>query len=190
MAAFLDDPTRPLDTSCVAGITPASFTTDVYINAGIYRLAKQLQGAPSPVRMASLGLIVLLMLSTVVIWPLSWVVYRNRQHQVTTFSDSNKARWLAAFTSLLGLGFLIGLIGVVLKTAQENPFLLGFGIPVSAAPIFLLPWLMLLTTIGIALFTVAAWKRHWWSVASRVHYSLVALACFSFVMWVVSLGLI
>lgn len=190
MAAFLDDPTQSLDTSCVTEMAPASFATDVYVNAGIYQLAKQLQGAPSPVRMASLGLIALLMLSAIVTWPLTWAVRRIRQHHVLISAGQSKARWLAAFNSLLGIGFLFGLGSVVLKTAQENPFLLGLGVPGSAAPIFLLPWLVILATIGTALYTVAAWKRHWWSLASRVHYSLVTFACFSFVMWIINLGLI
>jgi len=190
MATFLDDPAQPLDTSCVAGISPVSFTTDVYMNPGIYRLAKLLQGEPALARLASLGLIALLLLSAVVIWPLAWLVRRIRQRQPATPAGANRARWLAAFTALLGLGFLAGLAGIVLMTAKENPFLLGFGVPGSASPIFLLPWLVLLATIGVALFAVAAFKQRWWNSASRAHYLFITLACAGLVAWVFSLGLI
>jgi len=190
MASFLDDPAGDLDTSCIAKLAPTNFTTDVYMNSGIYRLAKLLQGEPAYAQLASLGLIVLLLLSAVVIWPLAWLVRRIRQRQVATPAGAYKARWLAAFTSLLGLGFLAVLAGIVLTTAQENPFLLGFGVPGGAGPVFLLPWLVLLATIGIALFAVAAWKQRWWGFAGRVHYSFVAVACAGLVAWAFSLGLI
>jgi hypothetical protein len=73
---------------------------------------------------------------------------------------------------------------------EDNPFLLGFGVPVSAGPVFVLPWLMIPATIGVALFAVAAWRRDWWSFAGRLHYLLVAIACVSFIVWVLKLGLI
>jgi hypothetical protein len=44
MTAFLNDPKQSLDSSYVAGISPAIFTTDVYMSSGVYRLAKLLQG--------------------------------------------------------------------------------------------------------------------------------------------------
>jgi hypothetical protein len=190
MAAFLNDPAQPLETACIAEMAPTHFTTDVHMNAGIYRLAKLLQGDSAPGRLAGLGLIALLLLSAVVIWPLAWLVRRIRQRQPATPASANRARWLAAFTALLGLGFLVGLGGIVLTTARENPFLLGFGVPGSAGPIFLLPWLVLLATIGVAIFAIAAFKQHWWNFAGRVHYLFIALACAGFVAWVFSLGLI
>ncbi|MCJ7555576.1 MAG: alpha/beta hydrolase [Gammaproteobacteria bacterium] len=189
MEAFLEQPTATLDTSCIAGVAPASFTTDVLMNPGIYRLAKLLQGEPSLIRMAGLGLILLLLLSTLIIWPSVWVVRRLRHTGVSIPAGASKARWTAVSASLLGLGFLAGLIIIVLGTAQDNPLLLGFGVPAGAGPIFVLPWLMIAATIGVALFTVAAWRRDWWSLAGRVHYLLVAIACVSFIVWVFKLGL-
>jgi len=190
MEAFLDQPAAELDTSCIAQMAPASFTTDVLMNPGIYRLAKTLQGDPSPVRTIGLGLILLTLLSTITIWPLVWVVRRVRKTEVFIHAGAAKARWVAVGASLLGLGFLIALTSVVLKTAQDNALLLGFGVPANASPIFVLPWLMILATIGVALFTVTAWKRNWWSFAGRVHYLLVAIACVSFIVWVLKLGLL
>ena len=188
--AFLEDPTDPINTDCVAGIAPASFTTDVFMNAGVYRLAKLLQNTPAPAHIASLGLILLLLLSAVVIWPLAWVVRRVRRRDEPAQLGANRARLLAAFTSLLALGFLVGLGAVVFITAQENPFLLGFGVPGSASPIFFLPWLVVLATFGIAMFAITAWKEHWWGLAGRVHYLLVTIACVGFVVWIFGIDLI
>jgi len=82
------------------------------------------------------------------------------------------------------------LVLVVLQTAQDNPLVLGFGVPGKSGSLFVLPWLVILGTIFLAVFTAIAWKKHWWSLTGRVHYSLVSLACFGFVVWVTSLGLI
>ena len=190
MEAFLEQPTASLDTSCIAGMAPASFTTDVLMNPGIYRLAKSLRGEPSTIRIAGLGLMLLILISPIIIWPSVWVVRRIRKTEVLIPTGAAKARWLAVGASLLGLGFLIGLTSIVLRTAQDNPFLLGFGVPASVGPVFVLPWLMILATIGVAWFTVAAWRRDWWSFAGRVHYFLIFIACASFIVWLLKLGLI
>lgn len=190
MEAFLEHPTASLDTSCIDEMASASFTTDVLINPGVYQLAKLLQGSPSPIQLAGLGLTLLMLLSTIIIWPSVWVVRRIRKTEVLILAGAAKARWVAVSASLLGLGFLAGLISIVLTTAQNNPLLLGFGVPASAGPVFVLPWLMILATIGVALFTVAAWRRSWWGFAGQVHYLLVAVACVSFIVWLLKLGLI
>jgi len=188
--AFLEDPTRPVDTGCVAGIAPASFTTDVYMNAGVYRLARLLQGRSAPAHIASLSLLLLLLLSGPVIWPLAWVVRRIRRRDESGQPRAHRARWLAASASLLAIGFLIGLGAVVLITAQESPFLLGFGVPGGARPIFILPWLVALATIGVVIFAATAWKERWWGLAGRAHYLAVAIACVSFVVWSAGIDLI
>ncbi len=190
LAAFLEDPTDAIDTDCVAGIAPVSFTTDVYMNAGVYRIAKLLQSTPAPTQIAGLGLIFLLLLSAVVIWPLVWVMRLLRRRDEPAQPRAIYARSLASFTSLLALGFLIGLAAIVFGTAEQNPLLLGFGIPGSASPIFLLPWLVVLATFGIIIFAIAAWKEHWWGLAGRVHYSLVAIACVGFAVWIFGIDLI
>ncbi len=188
--AFLEDPTSPINTDCVAGIAPASFTTDVYMNTGVYRFAKLLRDTPGPAHIASLGLVLLLLLSAIVIWPLAWVVRRVRKRNEPAQPGANRARLLAAFTSLLAVGFLIGLGAVVFNTAQENPYLLGFGVPGSASPIFFLPWLVVLATFGAVISAAAAWKERWWSLPGRVHYLLVTIACVSFVLWIFGIDLI
>jgi len=190
MAGFLSDPAQTPDTGCTTEISPAKFITNVYMNPGVYRLAKLLQGDLVNARLVSLGLIVLLILSAIIIWPGAWLVriFRKRQNPMPALAS--KARWLSALTSFLCLGFLLGLVLSILQTAQDNPLLLGFGVPGKASSLFVLPWLVILGTIVMVVFTAIAWKSRWWSLTGRVHYSLINLACFGFVVWVTSLGLI
>ena len=190
MAAFLDQPSASLDTSCVAAIAPASFTTDVYMNAGIYRLARQLQ-PPDFIRMFGRGLILLLLLSAVVVWPVTSLLRRLRRRPASMMPDvAKRARLFAGLTALLGIAFVVALGAVIAATAQENAFLLGFGVPGSAGRIFLLPWLLMVGTIGVVFFAVAAWTRHWWTLTGRLYYSLVALACVGLTAEILSLGLL
>jgi hypothetical protein len=57
---------------------------------------------------------------------------------------------------LLGIAFVVALGAVIAATAQDNAFLLGFGVPGGAGRIFRLPWLLMVGTIGVAFFAVAA----------------------------------
>ena len=189
MGAFLDQPAASLDTSCIATIAPVRFTTDVYMNAGIYRIAKQLE-QPALLRMISLGLVLLLLLSTVVVWPISALVQRIRRRPVTIPEGSRWARPVAAFTALLGMGFVIALGAVIVATAQDNPYLLGFGVPGNASPIFVLPWPLMLGTVGVAFFAVSALRLHWWTLASRLHYLFIACACLGLIVGIAELGLL
>jgi hypothetical protein len=190
MAGFLSDPAQPPDTGCTTEISPAKFITDVYMNPGVYRIAKLLQGDLLNARLVSLSLIVLLTISAIIIWPGAWIVRIFRKRQSPMPALASKARWLSAITSLLCIGFLLGLVLTVFQTAQDNPLLLGFGVPGKASSLFVLPWLVIVGTIVLVLFTAIAWKNRWWSLTGRIHYSLVNLACFGFVVWVTSLGLV
>lgn len=190
MAGFLNDPAQAPDTSCTSEIGPAKFVIDVYMNPGVYRLAKLLQGDPVNARMVSLGLIVLLILSAIFTWPGAWIVQILRNRQSPMPASAKKARWLSTITSLLCLGFLLGLVLIVLQTAQDNPLLLGFGVPGTASSLFVLPWFFIPGSIVLVVFTAIAWKNRWWSLTGRIHFSLVNLACIGFVVWVTTLGLV
>jgi pimeloyl-ACP methyl ester carboxylesterase len=189
MVAFLAQPSASLDTSCVAAIAPASFTTAVYMNAGISRLARQLQ-QPDMIRLFGRGLVLLVLLSAVVVWPLAALLRRFRRRAAPMMAEGAKrARLLAGLTALLGIAFVVALAAVIAATAQDDPFLLGFGVPAGAGRIFLLPWLIIVGTIGVVFFAVAAWARRWWTLTGRLHYSLVASACVGLTAEILSLGL-
>ena len=124
MEAFLDRPSGPQDLNCVAAIAPISFTTDVHLNAGIYRLTKQVEES-SLIRALGFGLVILILLSAVVVWPLIALVRRIRRRPQSMPAGAVKARWLAAITSLLGLAFIVTLGAVIVATAQDNPYSSG-----------------------------------------------------------------
>jgi pimeloyl-ACP methyl ester carboxylesterase len=189
MEDFLARPSETLDTSCVAAIAPIRFTTDVYMNPGIYRLAKQLEG-PSTIRMLGAGAVLLLLLSAVVSWPLAGLVRRIRRRSLSMPAGARNARWLAALTSMVGLAFVVAVGAVIAMTVEDNPYLLGFGVPGSARPLFILPWLLMLGTGGVVVLAVVAWRRGWWTLAGRLHYSFIACACVALIAGIASSGLL
>jgi pimeloyl-ACP methyl ester carboxylesterase len=189
MDVFLDRPPEPLDTTCVAGIAPIGFTTDVYMNAGIYRLAKQFE-QPSIARMLTVGVMLLLLLSAIVVWPLAGLVRRIRRRPVSMPAGARNARWLAALTSLVGVAFVVAIGAVIVVTAQDNPFLLGLGVPGNARPLFILPWLFMLGTAGVVVLAIFAWKQRWWTLAGRLQYLFIACACVGLIAGIASLGLL
>ncbi len=65
----------------------------------------------------------------------------------------------------------------------------GFGVSSDVGWMFLLPWLILLLTLGVAALAFL-WSRKWWTLTARMHYSLVAVACLGFVLLASRSGLV
>jgi hypothetical protein len=181
MLDFIAEPDTPPETACNESRAPVKFLTDVHVNGGIYRLATALRSGPSVVAAGWLGVCLLILLSALVVWPLSWLTRRARRLTPTAPGLALAARWVAGVAAVAAVGFLVALVLTVLRTARTTPLMLAFGVPGSAAPLFLVPWLVMASGAGALAFGVAAWRRGWWNGASRIHYALVAAACVGFV---------
>jgi len=189
-ARFLADPGKELATKCVGELPAPQFITQVHVTPGISRFMAQASGNGMPAPILALGAMVLLLASVLIVWPLGWLWRRLRGRTVEHPVAARRARWVAALTASLGLGFLGLLALAVFGTLSDNPYLLAFGLPVGHASIFLLPWAVLLAALVTASCAVAAWRSRWWGTAARIHYSLVAIAGLAFVAWAGSLGFI
>lgn len=189
-ARFLADPGKALGTECMADLPAPRFITQVHMTPGISRLMAQAGGPSLPASILAAGAMVLLLASVLVVWPLVWLWRRLRGRAVEHPVVARRARWAAALTASLVLGFLGLLASAVLGTLSDNPFLLAFGLPAENASIFMLPWAALLAALVTAACAVAAWRSHWWGTGARVHYLLVAIAGLTFVAWAGSLGLL
>ncbi|HSH03128.1 MAG TPA: serine hydrolase domain-containing protein [Anaerolineae bacterium] len=126
-----------------------------------------------------MGLLIATMLTflSVIIWPLSYFINIARSKPIPNVSvGSQRARWLA------GVICLTNLIGTTIITLNANdtlgitpsPFLMG------ALGIVLL---MSLLTIGLVGMTFWAWKERYWTIWSRIHYTIITLATFAFIWW-------
>jgi pimeloyl-ACP methyl ester carboxylesterase len=178
---FFAEPDTPPETACNKSRAPMRFITDVHVNGGIYRMATALRSGPSVLTVAWLGVSLLTMLSALVVWPLSWLTHRVRRLPSATPSLARVALWVAGVAAVAAVGFLAALVWTVLRTSQTAPLILAFGVPGAAAPLFLVPWLVLVLGVGALTLAVVAWRHGWWNIASRIHYTLVGAACVGFV---------
>ena len=176
MERFLEGPTAPLDTSCVAEIPPVSFVTDVHVKSGVFRTMQRFASGPSAGQIAGLGGLGVILLSGLLAWLVGYAVRRVRRRPVTTTRSQRIARWTAGLAALVVVGFVAGLGIVVARAASTNPFVLAFGVPSGAGWLFVLPWIGGLLALGALGAAALAWYHGWWSAAHRVHFTLVAAA--------------
>jgi len=181
---FLDAPSEPLDTSCVADLPPVSFVTDVHINSGIYPLAQQIQGGPSLSFITIFGLMGLFLLSGLLVWPIRYIVKRLRGKTLESKGLQKVAMWFAVAASMAGLGFIIGLGFAIQNTISTNPFILAFGLIGSYSWIFLLPWILIFLTIVLLVFLFSAWRNKWWTLLHRIHYTFTTVTCLGLITFI------
>jgi pimeloyl-ACP methyl ester carboxylesterase len=193
LLAHLDDPSRAPDRRCITeDMQPLRFVTDVRISPGVSRLAAMI-GAPAPPRMlaATLGVPLLVLIGSVVGWPLAAGVgrLRGRERPARTRFE-RRARWGSVCFTLLAVAFVAGLGWSVAKVAAQNPMVLAFGLPGSAAALLRVPWLLLGGSVALAVTAALAWRHGAWTQAGRVHFALVALAGAVLVTTLFAVGLV
>ncbi len=190
LESFLDAPATMPDTACLGELPGVVFVTDLHIEPAIGAVAQELAAGPGLGLILWLGATLLLLVSAVLGWPAVALVRRIRRRPAPPRDARRLARPLAGLAALTAVGFVVGLAWVIRRVAAQNPYVIGFGIPESAAPLLWLPWAVVASTLGAVAFAVLAWRRGWWGRAGRVHYSLVAAACVAFTAFLVTRGLL
>jgi pimeloyl-ACP methyl ester carboxylesterase len=190
ITAFFDDPTVRPEDAC-PDLSDVPFITNVRVTPGIARIAaRALSGEVAPI-LVGLGLPLAVMLTGTVGWPASALVRKVRRRERR--ADAGVERWArlgAGAAGLLALLFVVLLGWMVAQAIGENPFILMIGVPSSAAPLFLLPWLLLAGSLALVVAAISGWKRGWWTRWGRIHFTLVATATAAFTAVVFAWGLI
>jgi hypothetical protein len=118
---------------------------------------------------------VVLFLSALVVWPIGWLLARRKD--APRPRTAGMARWLAWGVSALYLLFLI-LFVISISDLSQFPTALtkaALGVALVATAL----------TVGMVACAALAWKRRYWSVIGRAHYTLVTLSAVAFV-WFLS----
>jgi hypothetical protein len=84
------------------------------------------------------------------------------------------AYWIVVGISALNLLFVIGTV------LWGNPVPL-FGVSMIYRIVLGVGVLAAVLTVGALIYSVPAWKRSYWGIAARVHYTLVTVAAVAFV---------
>lgn len=119
----------------------------------------------------------LIFLSALLLWAFQLVRLMHRGQTRSLLAGPPLARWLAGAACLLNL-IIMGTLVVQIFTEQVKD--LAFGMQPWLVAIFLLALVSALLTIGVLVCALLAWGKRWWGTASRIHYTLVALAALVF----------
>lgn len=129
---------------------------------------------------ALLSFSMLLFISALVLHPIRYALQRRFSEVPPLRGRERGARWLAIVVAILNVGAMIG-IGVILGDPSNmlNGELKGMGF------VLLLPVVAGVLTIGLAWFTIVAWRTGMWGRWGRVHYTAFTLGAIAFT-WILN----
>lgn len=122
-----------------------------------------------------LGACVILFLSAL-IWPIGFLFNRC---PAKSEIPAKAARWIAGGASMLNLVFLIGLMALSSMSLTS----LIYGIPSTLVALFTIAIIAAIMAIVSAVFAALAWKNGYWSIAGRLHFTLIVIALLAFICW-------
>jgi CubicO group peptidase (beta-lactamase class C family) len=140
-----------------------------------------------PVQVGLLGGSLLLFLSALVGWPLGRLLARWRQRRRSTGARGGwrPAVWLLLAVSGLNVVFALG-FAYEFQEYVARPYAAS----AMVLALLVLPLVTTVLTLGMVVAAVQAWRQRHWSLAARLHYSLVALAALAFIWWLSSWNLL
>jgi pimeloyl-ACP methyl ester carboxylesterase len=185
---FLDNPLAPVDGSCFAELPRQPFITNIRAVPGLASVTAAAAPGGNRRDLVVFAVPLLVLLSALVAWPVAIVLARVRSHHGTAFE--RRALWMGIGLAALTAVFVAGLSWIVMQARGTNPMLVLFGVPGAAAPLMLLPWLVLGASMVLVVLAVNAWKRGAWGPGMRVHFTLVAAAGLLFSVLLFGYGLI
>lgn len=117
-------------------------------------------------------------LSAAVAWPARSLIYWGRKTGWEARRGARLARLLAGFLSALNLVVFV----VACLALQNVPGMrLVYGVPRWMFAVFAIPFLTAPLAAAVLAFAGLAWRKRYWSIWGRVHYSLVTLAALLYV---------
>jgi hypothetical protein len=127
-------------------------------------------------QLGTMGALLLLFASAVVVWPLGTALRRLRKRRHKLDPAWRRALWVSWAVSALNLVFLL----VVLLTFGEG---LVYGVPLSIRVILAIPIITSILCLALLVLTVIAWVQGRGSLVGRLYYSLIALTSVLFVLF-------
>jgi hypothetical protein len=122
-----------------------------------------------------LGSCIILFLSTL-LWPMGSLFNRCRGK---TEGPARAARWLAGGASILNLLFLTGLVAMSAIASMS----LIYSTPAYLIALAMVAIIAAMMAVVAVAFAASAWRKGYWSIAGRLHYTLVVAAGLAFIWW-------
>jgi hypothetical protein len=129
------------------------------------------------VQLGTLGTLLLLFVSAVVLLPLGALIGRLRRRSRGGRPGSRLGLWVGWVVSALNLVFLFVML---LSFGQD----LVYGVPLSIRVILLVPIVTGVLSLVFLILAGMAWIRGTWPLVGRLYYSMLALASVCFILFV------
>lgn len=190
--AFLDNPTTQPDTGCLASGVTFYTPRTIVMTPVIWRWLTD-PGTLDFVIWGVLALSVLFLLTPLAVYPLSFLIRMmgKRPEQPQPVRE-RLGRWFAR--GLIGLAgvlaaiFIVGVVGFAFSSLFTDQILLVHGLPGSAAPLFVIPPLLIAFTLILLVCAVLAWRDRGWGIPGRVYLALLTLAVIVYLAALAPLG--
>ncbi|WP_414588635.1 serine hydrolase domain-containing protein [Scytonema sp. PCC 10023] len=129
------------------------------------------------VQLGIAGFCAIVFLSACIMWPIRPLIrrLRGKPFQKKQFSNA------LAIAGLIGTLNLVFLIGLPLSLWLIGVWKLVYGVPTIVVALLCLPLVTTVPTFVLTFFAGLAWIDKRWSLMTRLHYSLIALAALVFI---------
>ena len=178
MEKFLTSPTTNPVSSCT--VASDSNFSDMYLNRGPRTVLTWHFDSPTPPVPETLETWLnrgheYVALSVFILWPLLFLVSFlrrwRRPHLLLTLP------WLARLIAAAALFATWGFSRWILDNgALTDDLVRNFGYFSSVRPWFIVPYMVWAAIPVVLYLTYLTWRREWWSLLARIHYTLVVLA--------------
>jgi hypothetical protein len=177
---FLINPAAAPDAACIAA-EPTTFEiptpAKVIMTPAMANILDLLNG--KNLRSLAMLLLALLgLLSLILVWPVAYLIRRMRGRLPANRPPAILAWTAVGLTVLMGGITLLFLAGLVLLIFSSDLSTLLVGIPKGAAPLFIVPPVLLLLALAMGVITLVLWVKRYWPAWRRVYYTLLVLAAF------------
>ena len=182
---FLNDPASSPDSSCLDQQVSAIYVPPDAITVPLLGQINSLDGRTIGV-LGIAGLLLLVILSPFLIWPMVYIVRAFGDGQPTREPRDRRLRIFSRVVMLgfgaLALAFTIGLLTFIISVlATDLTMATAMALPASAAPILWLPVVLLVLAVGIVIAAIMLWRQGGaGSTLGKVYYSLMAVAAVAF----------
>jgi pimeloyl-ACP methyl ester carboxylesterase len=215
MSAFVDNPALAVDTRCVnaqpalAFVTPGKLVNFSVVNLSNGLLARR----PGLIIEPLVALLAdLVLLSGVVLFPLSWLLKRGKKPPGAALANPaamaggapaaapltadpagllvNFAPWIALLTGLLPIAFAAVFIYFVGPLVLSGSGILLLGLPASLTWLFLIPLVNVVLALLLVVATLLGLTKPDWSGRRKAYFIVLSLAGLTLVVMLGLLGLL
>ncbi|MCP2028500.1 pimeloyl-ACP methyl ester carboxylesterase/heme/copper-type cytochrome/quinol oxidase subunit 4 [Flavobacterium sp. HSC-32F16] len=169
---FISNPDQDPDVKGFQTNNKVHFVTDVKVNGGVSNFANSLNEFNLLFFAPFLIAIIILLIS---IFNFCYVLIRNRKDA----AQNKIMKYLIILTSILGFIAIIGFVLAINSTAQDNFYILAFGIPNQFDYLFVIQWAFIVfTIISIVYFALRIKSISNKSVIAAILFSLLLIGIY------------